>query len=709
MAQKALASSRFWQIWTFLGGIGTVLAGARLLAPTRAAPQQLVTQASERPESRTQLQPMLENAPAPVPRDDTPFERLAVAATSTERCALLEQLQGSDDTRATYAITAVLERARLGSVRTCATQALGRQPTAEARSWLVDLAEDPEPDVHRSALESLATRDDASLAVVAEATHSEDLELRVSAVNALLKSKRAEAYAAAVLVLPLIEDAEMLSSLIDALGESHDPRALPALEGLLENADRESHLHAISAMGELGVASAAVRLAEFLEVGSKEEFSAAVEALNQLVPERIFEQLQGVLNSGTHERRMLALSLMASLKLPGLASALRQQLQSGDPSRVSFVLSRLTRAPDPAFEADLVAFAERASAHEKFQALRALARLETPSARAVVERLSRSLPDSLAEQLPIPNADDPDPTPERRIASLLSTTGRRTRTLLEIARDPAQSNQEGLLRYLSENDLGAGDLALVVQSAPASTVQRLIAHSASASESEREGLMRGLGRRGDPRFADALRVHLQDPSTRDAALTALVELGDDCVLPELQRLAKSSEESDRNLAVQLLATRTDPEASAELERLASDASTEVMSAALHALQTRSPELVARIAERALREASPEDRASLLSSLSDLKGNLSRPLLERSLQDADDSVAVQAIQSLGNLQGPATAQHLLAVVSDPSRSEEVRREAANALRSLGGPLARANRALLDSLSEPEAEGTFECNN
>ena len=307
MAHEALASSRFWQIWALLGGLGTALAGARLLYPTRTAPEQPATQASEHLKSRTPLQPMLESESVPAASADGLFARLAVAATSTERCELLEQLQPSEDTEATYAITAVLEHARLGSVRTCATQALGRQPTAEARSWLVDLAEDPEPEVHRSALEFLATRDDASLAVVTEATHSEDLELRVSAVSALLKAKRTEAYAAAVLVLPLIDDAEMLSALIDALGESHDPRALPALEGLLENAGREIHLHAISAMGALGVASAAGRLTGFLEVGSREEFSAAVEALNKLVPERIADQLRGVLASGSGERQALAL------------------------------------------------------------------------------------------------------------------------------------------------------------------------------------------------------------------------------------------------------------------------------------------------------------------------------------------------------------------------------------------------------------------
>jgi hypothetical protein len=72
------------------------------------------------------------------------------------------------------------------------------------------------------------------------------------------------------------------------------------------------------------------------------------------------------------------------------------------------------------------------------------------------------------------------------------------------------------------------------------------------------------------------------------------------------------------------------------------------------------------------------------------------------------VAVQAIQSLTNLEGPASAARLLSVVSDANRSEQVRAEAASGLRTLGGPLARANRALLDSLSEPVAAGDFVCN-
>jgi hypothetical protein len=67
-----------------------------------------------------------------------------------------------------------------------------------------------------------------------------------------------------------------------------------------------------------------------------------------------------------------------------------------------------------------------------------------------------------------------------------------------------------------------------------------------------------------------------------------------------------------------------------------------------------------------------------------------------------------VQLLSTVQGPASAQQLLALVNDSSRSDAVRAQAAIGLRGLGGPLARANRALLDSLSEPEAAGEFVCN-
>ena len=708
MPEKALASSRFRQTWTLLSALGTALAGARVLAPTAHVPVHAPSAASA-PPKRTTTPPAFESAPTSAPNVDRLFARLAIAATAPERCALLERVEPSENPQPTYAITSVLEHAQLASVRTCATEALGRQPTSEAQSFLVDLAEDPEPEVHRIALDALATRGDAARAVVVEATHSEDLELRVSAVKALLKAKAKEAYSAAVLVLSQVEDVETLSSLIDALGQSRDPQALPALESLLDNAGRESHLHAISALGELGVPSAAARLEGLLEMGSGEEFNAAAEALKKLTPEGIAAKLHRLLASGNSERQELALSAMLSLELPELASIMREQLKSGDPGRVNLALRWLIRTPDPSFEAELVAIAEGPERRVQMPAMRALTKLSTPGARAALQRLASSVPNGFAQRFLDQASDNPDQGRERRIAALSRADLEQPNTLIELARDPSEIAQNALLRYLEGHDVAAGVWATVIELAPSSTVQQIADRSARAAANAKEGLIEGLGRRGDPKFTDRLRAELRgDQPTRNAALSALSQLGDESVLPELQRLAKGSDAADRNLAVQLLSTRPDAGALQELERLASDPDTQVMSGALHALQTRSPELVGRLAQRALREAVPEDRANVLSLLSDLKSNLSRPLLELALSDSEDSVTVQAIQFMTNLQGPTSAQRLLAVVNDSSRSAQVRTEAATGLRALGGPLARANRALLDSLSEPEAAGEFVCN-
>lgn len=708
MAEKALASSRFWQVWTLLAVLGTAFAGARLIAPTSRTRAHAPPPAVVVPK-RSALRLPPASGPAPAPSVDPLLARLAVATTATERCALLERVKPSEDAQPTYAITAVLERAQFSSVRVCATQALGRQPTSEAQSFLLDLAEDPEPEVHRSALDALATRDPAARAAVVEATHSEDLELRVSAVKALLSAKRAEAYAAAALVLPLVEDAETLSSLIDALGQAGDPQALPTLEALVGNAERDSHLHAISALGELGVPSVAVRLEDLLETGSSEEFSTAAAALKKLSPERVSSKLRALLSSANRERQELAFSAILSLELPELSSIMRERLASGDAGGVNLVLHQLIRKPDPSFEADLIAIAERTDRRLQLTAMRALSELSTQSARAALQRLASSLPAAFVQRFLDQSSDDPEQTREQRIAALSRADKVEPNTLFELAQDASESAQRALIRYLDGHELEAGVWATVVQLAPPSTVQRIADTNANASAGgAKEGLIEGLSRRGDPAFKDTLRANLRgDPSLRNGALAALVGLGDDSIWPDVQRLTQSSDPSDRALAVQLLSGRPDAEASRELERMASDPEPQVKSSALHALQPRSPELVGRLAQSALRESAPEDRANLLLLLGDLKASLVRPVFELALHDADDSVAVQAIQSMTLLQGPTSAQALLALVNDSSRSQQVRSEAATSLRGLGGPLARANRTLLDSLSEP-AGGEYVCN-
>ena len=705
MAKKALEPPLFWQVWTCLGMLGTALAVTGLPSQRSSTPLRTATGARAASQKVAPAR-MPESAVAPAPSGDRLLARLAVAASAPERCALLERLPPSEETQSTYAITTLLERAQHGSVRACATQALARQPTTEAQSWLIDLAEDPEPEVHRKALDALATRDEPARAVVVEATHHEDLELRISAVEALLKSNCEEGYAAAALVLPKVEDAEMLASLIDALGASHDPRAVPALETLLDQADRESHLHAISALGALGAPSAVTRLAGLLEVGSSEEFSAAVAAMKQLVPEFLARKLQALLASNNAERSELALSELLTLDLPGVTSIMREQLESGETGRMSLVLRRLIQKPEPSLEADLGAMARHKNRRLQALALRALAELSTPSARAALQGFASSSP--LAQRLADAHSDNLDEAREKQIAALTRAGAVPMRALIELARDPSPSAQTALLSYLEGHQVDSTVWESVVQVAPSSTVRLIAQRRASAVPNAQQGLIAGLGQRADPEFAQVLRSGLRsDSATRNSAISGLIELGDESAWAEVRRLARAGDTPDRELAVRLLSQRADADAFRELEGLASDTEAQVASSALHALQERSPELVSRLAQRALKNSAPAERANLLLLLSDLNGNLSRPLLELALGDAEDSVAVQAIESLANLQGPASARRLLAVLSDANRSEQVRAEAAASLRALGGPLARANRALIDSHSPPEPSVEFVC--
>ncbi|MET0790146.1 MAG: HEAT repeat domain-containing protein, partial [Polyangiaceae bacterium] len=390
MAESGLARGLFWKAWALSALLATVIAGARLVSP-RPAPvprrERAAAPLARLERSVVVTQPMAASAPI----EDGVLARLALAETASERCELLGRVEASADARVTYAITSVLDRAQLDSVRSCATQALSLQPTPEAGSWLIALSEDPAPAVYEIALRALASRDDvAARAELVEATHSENSELRQSAVTALLKAGREEGFSAALAVLPSIEDPESLSTLIDALGESHDPRALPVLLTLLDDADRASRLHAISALGELGIAAASARLESLLDLGSAEEFRAAAQALLKLEPERALLKLRLALTSTDADRQLFALAAIGNADLPGVVPILREQLDSGDERRARLVLRRLLRKPLPELEAELTRFAASDDTSLQMPALRALERLTTASARATVQRLTNA-------------------------------------------------------------------------------------------------------------------------------------------------------------------------------------------------------------------------------------------------------------------------------------------------------------------------------
>jgi HEAT repeat protein len=716
MGERALFSTVFWQAWAGAAALAVLVSGSRLRHPSALveAPARVAAPKPSTPEA-----PLTEwAAPAP-PAEVSLLTRLAAAETSSERCELLGSLDASEDPQYTYAIAAVLEHSQLISVRVCATQALGQQRTEAARSWLVDLADDQEPAVHAAALDILAASDIVeNQSVVLEATHSEDADVRVSAVSALLKAGREQAFAAFAAVLPSVEDPTTLSSLITALGQSHDARALPLLLSLAENADKESHFVAISALQALGLPGTVTPLLSLLEEGSDVEFNAAVNSLSEVAPDRSEAKLRSLLSSSNSDRQTMALRALLAQDIPDRSTLLHDALRSTDVARKRTALNELMRKPDPSLETELTAIALGDDEGPRFAALSALSRLDTPSARATLQRASshqrgRRWKGAFRQQ---PEGSSSEIRAQRIIE--LEHDEDPMDALRELSADAAEEAQAAALKYVEGPGLlpkqaegrELGSLSSFLYAAQAGTVQKFLADTPHLEPEQRRVLLQVLAQRGDLRFADVLKgaLHDSDLETRSSAMRGLVALGDETARAELPALVRATEPGERLLAIELLGAGSGSAATDALETLAQDTNADVASSALHALQRLVPERVEGLAERALRAASSENRASLLGSFSDMKGSLTRPLYEQALNDADDAVAVQALQSLTNLAGPESARRLLAVVNDTNRGPEVRAEAASGLRQLGGPLAQANRALLDSLSPPPDPGANECN-
>jgi len=661
---------------------------------------------------------------APRPRDQAAavadaswlLQRLEKAETGTELCELLGRLEPSDEPRATYAITAVLERTRLRSVRACATTALAAQPSPAAHSWLVDLAEDPEPEVHRTALEALALQTDMlALTTVSDAAHSADVDVRVAAVIALLKARRAETFALAKDLSETLDDASKLGELIDALAQSGDVRVLPVLQSLIARGDRETHVRAISALGVLGTKQALPLLWPYLQVGSEDEFRAAADALARLEPDSVLPKLVATLRESSARRRVLALSTLTRLELPGVLDVVVELLDSDEPELLVLALRHLASTHDPAFESRFAALARSDEPRTRQAALRALAQLETPGALSELHALSNDSSTELAnlaldalDRAPAGHAE----LTARRLqrVSRAPADGSGDDDALELSKDPSPAAQDALLAYFSSAERPTAMLERVVEGAPSGMVAELAARFGQSTDVEqRRVLIQELANRAEPRFSEDLRraVSDEDESIRRVALRGLMRLGDEAASHELTRLLDAPEADERHFAIEQLFSHADDAGLSRLAALASDPDSDVATTALTTLKGQAPARAAKLAQSLFERGSSEQRSALFGALRELHGSLTRPIYEAGLNDPSDDTAQRSIAFLAGLEGPRAARQLLAVARDPARAQEVRSAAAGALRNLGGPLARQNRALLDELSERPAQEPVIC--
>jgi HEAT repeat protein len=631
---------------------------------------------------------------------------LQVAESAEELCALLKQLRPSEDTAQTYAITDVLERSQFTSVRACGALALAREPTAPAQSWLLDLADDVEPEVHKVALGALATREDGvAHAAVVEAAHSVDAAVRVAAIGALLSARRSEAFALAKASLQAIDDADTLGELTDALGASGDARAFPVLKDLIENGARSLHLHALTAVGALGLAEGAGLVEPYLRLGSEDEFNAAAKALALLPASGVERELTALLHAGNARRRLSALRRLAELDVPTLDPILLEAAEADDPNLVSFALSRLSERRDPSLLPLFARASRRGSVRAREAALRALVALATPAAFAELASLAAGS-GQVAEMavdamLRIPSLRAQ--AERRRIDDLQSfSANRRLNSLRTLARDSSEAGQAALLDYVSKSPAGEKHWDVVLNALPITALAKWLPAANDEDPRSRQEFFAALADRGDPKAAALLRSATKDsdPDTRRSAIRGLVSLAAEGSNDLLEGLVKSSTTEDRLLGVTLLEAQTGASAQAALADLARDPDAEVATQSLGVLGQRAPEEAAQVAGRAMRSGTPESRQSMLGALSGWNRELALPVIESALADPDNATASGALTCLGQFEGPEVARLLYSVVVDAQRAQEVRTAAAAALYALGGPIVRSNQALIESLLPAE---------
>ncbi|MFZ5896197.1 MAG: HEAT repeat domain-containing protein [Myxococcota bacterium] len=593
----------------------------------KAPPPVRVSHCASEPK-RERGEVVVESSPNGASRDvvDHVLLRLAVSESSEELCELLEGLEPSENVEVTYAISDVLQRARLRSLRSCAAKALAMRPGSEATSFLIDLAQDSDLEIAAEAFSALLSRGgELTLSTVLDAAHDENPDVRLRAISALLAAHRAEAFELAVDLLPRLEDVSSASELSLALGELGDARALSLLVALVRNGEHELHLAAVQALGRLAAREAIPTLVSLLELGSELEFRAASEALQRI------DAVQAV-------------------------AALRSQAQSENAQRRAWAASFLAswRAEPSALEA-----------------LRELSHSNEVALRRVAEE---ALGDS----------NEPGPEPAQAEAA---------------PREVAL--QEALQRGGEEATLALRSTLPTLSSA---ALEAVVAERANERDPElRRTLVVGVAARGEPRFTSFLQSALrdEDSTTRRAAARGLIAAAAPNAEQLLDGLLKSDDAEDRSLAFSVLADRGD---AASLERLESltlataldnQLEDSASSVGFDALKGVAPERAARVLEQFYGRVSPERQVVLLNSMDGL-GRLAVPTCVRALKSRDAAVVEQAISVAANSGNPAFAPLLLEIARDEQRGRGLREQAAAAITSLGGAVARENQALLHEL-------------
>jgi HEAT repeat protein len=587
-------------------------------------------------------------------------------------------------------VTARLERERemaeqLASAdeaaRLRAAQALADE-AQESSDTLLGVIGDESWRVRRAAVDGLARRagsDEIKVLLRAIREEHRDPGVLNSALQVL-------ALSGVDAVAPLVEllgdpDTDLRIYATHALGDQHDPRAVPALIRALEDADTNVRYHAIEALGKLRATDAVDVLAATAETHDFHLAFPALDALVSIGDSRVAPRLVPLLEDDL-------------LRSPA-AEALGQL---GDEEVTAPLVALLNTPGAPA----LVIAQALAALYDRYDKL-------YHESAYIADLARRSINEAGVENLL--NAIDAAAKEDLRSLALVLgwMEGEAVeRAMIKLLGQPTARKEviEALVRY-------------------GERVTRLLTEQLNGeSEEARKAAVIALGRIGDPRAVPALIEVLGDE--RDLTITAagaLGKIGDRRAFEALLELIGRSDAAVRQAAVSAINSLGHPEMAGRAVELLRDQDPHVRESAVKiAGYFGYPQCVELLLERchdeeesvrraaiehipyledpraveALRQAieneTPRVRAAAAAAFSHMESSVALPYLLAALNDEDAWVRYFAARSIG-LQSHTESLEALARLAESDPASQVRIAAIEALSQIGGPRAVAVLARL----------------
>lgn len=216
-------------------------------------------------------------------------------------------------------------------VRRAALQSLARFEDRTTIPAFREALKDPDAEIRSTAIEALADlKDRSSVGDIAALLKDENKEIRRAAANALGELPARSAINELVAAMK-DEDAEVRASAIRALTEIKDPAVVGPLTAALQDPNADVRAKAIEALHELDLSSPPNGLVEMLKDQNADVRHEAVHAVGHYKIAQAVPQLRAMLEDSNADVREAAVEALSEIRNEEALQALMGALKSKDP------------------------------------------------------------------------------------------------------------------------------------------------------------------------------------------------------------------------------------------------------------------------------------------------------------------------------------------------------------------------------------------